>query len=478
MNILFAAAECAPLAKVGGLGDVVGSLPKALLSLGADARIILPRYKNIPLDTASQISVMDIRLGQEIFEVKVYQDLLPGSEVKLYLLDEPVLFGSAGVYENSDASPAGQAEAKKFLLYCFCVIKFIKQQIWQPDLLHCHDWHTAVLPLLVKKNELHISTLLTIHNLAMQGQVPVSLLDDLKINIDAPTSDHANLLNLGVAYADAISTVSPTYAQEILTKEFGEGLEFDLQKHSPVHGILNGIDEQIWNETRDPLITNDYSQFSAELKMDDKISLQRSLNLQVDPEIPMIGVVSRLTAQKGFNLLEPIWPKLKNLNFQMVVLGVGEKKIGDFFKDICQKNPGRFAIQEKFDERLAHQIYAASDLFLMPSKFEPCGLGQMIAMHYGSLPIVRATGGLKDSVVDLADDGNNHETATGFVFDGFDSNLLLGQIKRALEIYQNDQVTWHRLVHNAMTADFSWAMSAQKYKELYQQIINQKLWKA
>lgn len=479
MNILFAAAECSPFAKVGGLGDVVGSLPKALLELGVDARIILPRYKTIDANLGKVVGKISVEFGGQTIPVTVRQTTLPNSKVVLYLLDEHKIFGHAAVYERTDAAPGSASEVEKFLFFDQCVAEFCRQKIWVADLLHAHDWHTALIPLLMKIHKSPIPCLLTIHNLAMQGVVDSQTiktaadeaLEQDSVKADLSKTKKINLLRQGLIHASAVSTVSPTYALEILTEEYGEGLQADLKKLPRVSGILNGIDQTVWNQTSDPFIAKHYDSFSGDLKLQNKLLLQRQLGLTESLQTPLVGVVSRLTGQKGFDLLEPIASELEILDFQMIILGVGEPKIEEYFAGLQQKYPERFIFQKKFDERLAHQIYAASDIFLMPSRFEPCGLGQMIAMRYGSLPLVRATGGLKDSVVNLRDDGSNADTATGFGFNDYNPQQLLEQLRRALALYRQNPATWQQLVHNAMSADCSWTNSAKQYSDLYRQIL-------
>ncbi|HVY12117.1 MAG TPA: glycogen/starch synthase, partial [Alphaproteobacteria bacterium] len=412
MNILFCAAECAPIAKVGGLGDVVGSLPKALLALGADARVLLPRYKNIGSEyLGDKVGELPVAFGGAQYRVGVFQTVLPASAAVLYLLDEPGFFGSGGVYEQAGAAPGGEGEIAKFLFYNRCAAAFLQAGIWRPDVLHIHDWHAAYLAWLVKDLNIGAPTLLTIHNLAMQGMASAAALQAAGA---AGASPAANLLQIGIENAGRVNTVSPSYAREILTPEFGEGLDGVLRQRGDVLGILNGIDEAVWNESSDPYITNHYGKFSAGLKLQNKTVLQKQMGLAVDPEMPLAGIVSRLTSQKGLDLLMPIAESIDALPVQLAVVGVGEPEMERFFAEWARRRPEKIAFLPRFDERLAHEIYAAGDLFLMPSRFEPCGLGQMIAMHYGSIPIVRAVGGLKDSVIALNADGSNMGAATGF----------------------------------------------------------------
>jgi starch synthase len=482
MNILFAAAECAPLAKVGGLGDVVGSLPKALRQIGVDVRVILPMYKNISASTtpAAEIKKIQVTFGGRKISVIIRQTTLTQSDVVVYLLEEPGIFGSGGIYETAGATPGTETEIKKFLFFSECVAEFLKQKNWQIDLLHVHDWHLAIAPLLVKLRKLPIPVLLTIHNLAMQGLAEPASLEALgnKISLqpsmqeDLEKYGKINLLRQGILHADCVSTVSQSYAREITTQKFGEGLDSDLRQLPKIFGILNGIDQTVWDPNSDKLLTKNFNKSNFEPKPENKSALQKLLGLKPDVCVPLIGIVSRLTGQKGFDLLESIWTELETLDFQMVVLGLGESQIENFFANLCQKYPQRFILHKKFDELLAHQIYAASDMFLMPSRFEPCGLGQMIAMRYGSIPIVRAVGGLKDSVINLTDNLNNTNSATGFVFADYSSAALLSEIERAIKIYRQNQRAWSRMRQNAMAKDFSWTASAEKYRKLYQQIIN------
>jgi len=477
MKILFAASECAPLAKVGGLADVVGALPKALQNWGADARIILPRYQTVKIPEGSeQVTSFACIYNGKSLEVKIFLTKLPASTVPLYLVDQPELFGSSGVYGSPTSAPKGTTDVEKFIFFSHCVIKFLETSPWRPDILHAHDWHVGLIPLLIKVKKLPIKTLLTIHNMAMQGLAAQDLLDDDLINEPSIKQDWArygkiNLLRQAIVHADGVNTVSPTYAQEILSKEFGEGLEEELNSRGDVAGILNGIDDVIWNETNDPFITHHYSQFSAGLKADNKVTLQQKLGLEQNPETPLLAVVSRLTAQKGFDLLPPLMDELLAANFQMMVLGVGEPELEKFFETLSINNPTRFSLTKKFDEQLAHQMYAASDIFLMPSKFEPCGLGQMIAMHYGSIPIVRSTGGLKDSVENLEDDLTNSDAATGFVFEQYNSKTLLNILQKSLSLYTSNPEIWRQLQHSAMTHDFSWYASSRKYFEMYEGML-------
>lgn len=480
MKVLFAAAEAAPLAKVGGLGDVVGSLPKVLSQLGVDARIILPHYKNVDdvLYPQTPFGTLAVDFGGKKYRVQVTQTRLPGSMAVVYLLKEPEFFGRHGVYESPTAAPGGIFEIRKFLFYCQTVLSFLETSEWQPDILHCHDWHVAALALLFKVNPrlAHLPAILTIHNLAMQGRVSFKdfqpLLGEEAANLAkaAIKADQVNLLKLGILYSRLITTVSPQYAQEILTDEFGQGLEEELNQRAPILGILNGIDVDVWNPQTDRLIAANYDLDQLDKKSANKLVLQKRLGLKTDLGVCLVGVVSRLTAQKGFDLLLPFKEQLKQLPVQLAVLGIGEPAVEDFFSQLKAEKPQQIATIHQFDESLAHAIYAGADMFLMPSRFEPCGLGQMIAMRYGTLPLVRAVGGLKDTV-QAFNPQQADQPARGFVFTAYESQELLKTLMQAVELYQKQPQVWQQLQRSAMNADFSWQHSAREYLKAYQRAL-------
>ena len=464
-KILFAAAEAAPIAKVGGLADVVGSLPAALRELGADIRVVLPVYKSVSLSAlgAEHIFTFGFQfLGQDQ-QVGVFRATIPDGQTPVYLLDNHEYFGSCAVYEDPGAGVGGTFEIEKFTFFCRAIAEFIQRSGrlagWEPDVLHCHDWHVsaAILALKFGKYQVKPKTVLTIHNLAMQGRATVAAAAELGIKpsaIESITSDPSaargvNLLRQGIIHADSVTTVSPTYAREILTPEFGEGLE-DVLAARGVTGILNGIDTDTWNSATDT--------FALHEKHAAKTRLQESVGLAQNPGVPLVAIVSRLTQQKGFDLLPQVERELLAMEFQFVVLGVGEESIEAFFERFKAERPGACAVVEKFDERLAHQIYAGADVFLMPSRFEPCGLGQMIAMRYGTVPVVHATGGLADTVQDGVD---------GFSFTEFSAHELLKKFQAALALYSGQPEIWQALKQSASSRDFSWSHSAEKYADLY-----------
>jgi len=445
MKVLFIASECAPIAKVGGLADVVGSLPKSLKKIGVDISILIPFYGAVKLKK-EEIKLV-LKEATVFFDGKkekfnLWQTTLPKSKVPVFLIENNKYF-KGNVYIETDASSGGSAtEAKRFFFLSKVGIKLA--ETFKIDILHCHDWHTAIIPFLIKKGKLQLKNLLTIHNLQYQGLYPYQIVNQL---LNTKFTEDVNCLKQGILNAKIITTVSPTYAKEILTKEYGAGLEpVLLKRKSCLHGILNGIDK---------------INYSLDKKQADKRKLQKICKLAQNPEIPVIALIGRLTEQKGFDILNPILDELGKMDLQLIVLAAGYPKYEKELIRAEKKFPDKLSINIKFDAQLAQQIYAGTDIFLMPSQFEPCGLGQMIAMSYGTVPIVRAAGGLKDTV-------QNFET--GFVFKNYNSQELLNVIKKALKVFQNKK-TWKHLQINGIKQDFSWDKSAKKYLEIYQKLL-------
>jgi len=444
MKVLFIASECAPIAKVGGLADVVGSLPKSLKKLGVDISVLIPFYGTIKLKKEELKLVL--KEATVFFDGKeekfnLWQTTLPKSKVPVFLIENNKYF-KGNVYIETDASSGGSVrEAKRFFFLSVVGIKLAKTL--KIDILHCHDWHTAIIPFLIKKEKLQLKNLLTIHNLQYQGLYPYQIVNQL---LNTKFTKDVNCLKQGVLNAKIITTVSPTYAKEILNKEYGAGLEpVLLKRKSDLYGILNGINK---------------INYSLDKKQSDKRKLQKICKLAQNPEIPVIALIGRLTEQKGFDILNPILNKLGKMNLQLIILATGDPKYEKALIDALKKFPGKLSINLKFDAKLAQQIYAGADMFLMPSQFEPCGLGQMIAMSYGTVPIVRAVGGLKDTIKNLK---------TGFVFKNYNSQELLDVIKKALKVFQNKK-TWKQVQINGIKQDSSWNKSAKRYLEIYQKL--------
>jgi starch synthase len=469
MKILFVASEYSPIAKVGGLGDVIGSLPKALNQLGCDVRIAIPKYQIIDSKKyKTRLVASHVKVKEE--SVNIYETFLPDSRVPVYLLENEKYFGENGVYTAKSAFVDSFKEIQRFLFFSQSVTEIIDFLGWQPQIVHCHDWHTSLIPLLLKLKNKKIRTLLTIHNLANQGKwVADEVLSFLNLKGDEAESlrirdkeGNISIFEQGILNTDILNAVSQNYSQEIKTKEFGEGLEKDLiERQNDLFGIINGIDYDRFNPQTDPDIKTNYSKNNLEKRTENKIDLQKLLGFPEDSKVPLLGIINRLTSQKGVDLILGIIPELVKSDCQLVVLGVGEDEYEKKLEELSKKYPKNISANIRFDPLLAQKIYAGADIFLMPSKFEPCGLGQMIAMRYGTLPIVRKTGGLAETV---------KNRKTGFVFVEYKKESLLESLKEALRFYKRKE-KWQELQKNAMIQDFSWQKSAKEYLKLYKKLI-------
>ncbi len=465
MKILFASAEAYPLAKVGGLGDVAGSLPKALRALGHDVRLILPRYAAIR-EATNDVGPFAVRIGGAEHAAGLRTTAI--GEVPVYLVDAPEWFDRPKVYEYAD-------DGKRFAFFARAILDILPAAGWWPDVLHLNDWHTALAAAFLRTTHAsdaryrQLRTVFTIHNLQHQGLFGRELFEWAGLPPETWNPEgvefygQLNFLKAGIVYADRVNTVSPTYAREIQTPEYGFGLEGLLgSRAAKLSGILNGIDYDVWNPAKDPLIPQTYTKSTALKKAKSKEALQQESGLAVDPEAPLIGLVGRATDQKGFDILMPAIPDVLSTGAQVVILATGEKRYEDALAAAAQGRSDLVAYM-KYDEALAHRIYAGADFFLMPSRFEPCGLGQMISLRYGTIPVARATGGLADTVRDATErpkDGN------GFVFTEFASDALLDAAKRAVGFYRKGR-GWKSLLQRAMSADHSWKTSAKEYESLY-----------
>ncbi len=467
MKVLFAASEAAPFAKVGGLADVIGSLPIALAQKGIETAIILPKYKVIdPKYQGSFLGSTEVCLGWR----RQYAGLfaLEYRGVKVFFVDNEYYFGSDSVYGYMEG------EAEKYAFFSLAVPALLPLAGFMPDILHCNDWQTGLLPLLLKQRNSSIKTVMTIHNLQYQGTFSQQVLKDLLgFSDELFTTDRlefyggASFLKGGLLYADKLTTVSPTYREETLTPEYGQKMEGVLACRAKDYtGILNGLDEEDYNPANDPLIPFPYS--LPEGKAKNKAALQQELGLTQE-SVPLVAVVSRLYDQKGLSLIrEKLHELLFSQKFQLAVLGTGEAEYERFFTDIARWYNGRVAVRIGYDNGLAHRIYAGSDLFLMPSRFEPCGISQLIAMRYGTLPVVRRTGGLNDTVKDVGDDG------WGFCFDCYDSASMADALCRGIA-YSHNAAAWKSAQIKAMKQDFSWKKSAEEYEKIYKQLCGGEL---
>jgi starch synthase len=475
MRVLFAAAEVAPLMKTGGLADVAGALPAALRAAGHDVRVVMPRYRDLrerglPVD--GPIAGSFLPLGERAEELRVWR--ASGSEPAIYLLDIPAAFERPTIYGDAD-------DNRRFILFARGILALIQHfretEGWQPDVVHTNDWHSALVSNYIKTSYAytfgHIATVFTIHNLAYQGQFTpntmglAGLTDGglIENNMGPGTAGSFNFMARGIAYSDLVTTVSPTYADEIMTGEYGERLDGLLRaRRDRVTGILNGIDTTAFDPATDPHLSALYDAEHPIGKARCKAALQRGLGLPQAPRRPLLGIVSRLVEQKGLDLLDQVVPWLINqTDAQLVVLGSGHPWLQDTFRRHASTHPDRVAVRIGFDAALAQRVYAGSDCFLMPSRFEPCGLGQMIALRYGSVPIVRATGGLSDTV---------HEgwEGNGFRFHPYEARHFSEAISRALSAYR-DETSWNILRARGMAEDNSWPHAAGQYAALYERAL-------
>ncbi|MCI0607329.1 glycogen synthase [bacterium] len=475
LKILFLAAEVAPFAKRGGLADVCGSLPKALQGLGHEVFVVMPAYQSV--EQAFQTGKWQLKLvpgelrvptGAGLLRAAVLKGQLPGSEVPIYFIAEKNLFGRSEIYGHDD-------DAYRFCFFSRASLELISALNWRPDVVHCHDWHTApALTWLTTTGQIDafyrgIPTIYTIHNLAHQGRSVRSVLHYLGTGVEPLVEEnwqHVNFMARGIYHATMINTVSPTYSREIKTAAGGVKLERLLQyRHFDVHGILNGLDYDVWNPATDMHLAKNFNVETLDTRIQNKRELQKKLGLPVQDHIPMLSIVSRLDHQKGFDIAGGALHAVLN-NFpnevQCVVLGSGAQQYEDMFRSLARTHPNQMTVILQYAAELAPLIYAGSDIFLMPSRFEPCGLGQMIAMRYGCVPVVRATGGLADTVQD---------GVTGFTFDDFSVEDFWNALRRALYIYFNDSESWRAIQTHGMNIDFSWKHSAYGYCQLYEWAI-------
>ncbi len=484
MKIAFITTELSPIAKVGGLADVAKSLPKALSKLGCEVKIFIPRYSFIDpwreeLHYCFDINEIKVTISEKEYSIQTFKKLLPDdSNIEVYFVDSKQHFNRDSIYTNDND------EGERFLTFSKSVIEICQRLQWDPDIIHLNDWPCGLLPVILKQHYgwdllfKNTKFLFTIHNIEYQGNFSPDLiyknhLDGKYFYLGGPLEFHGKVsfLKAGIEFSDAITTVSESYAREILTPELGGRMEKVLQsKKDKLFGILNGIDYSEWNPRTDKLIPFRYSEKSLYRKTKNKIELLKYFHLPEDKETPLIGIVSRLVSQKGFDLFIGAVDEITQLNCRFVVLGSGEEKYEDFFRGLHYSFPDKFAVKLGFDNRLAHLIEAGADMFLMPSRYEPCGLNQIYSLKYGTVPIVRKTGGLADTVHDWDYyEKLGLKNGTGFVFEDYSSQAMIDAINRAIEKFQNKKI-WKQIQINAMKADFSWNSSAKKYLQLYKLI--------
>ncbi len=473
MKVLFAAAEAHPFVKTGGLADVIGALPKALKSAGVDVRVILPKYRGIPDKFVSQmehVAALTVPIGWRNQYCGIERIVYDG--IPVYFIDNEYYFGRDGIYGYMD-------DGERFSFFNRAVLECLETLDFQPDVLHCHDWHAAVIPMLLQAHYRHnpfyseIRTVFTIHNLLYQGVFPYSVLGEL-LGLDdsyflgVEYYGNVNFMKAGIVYSDHITTVSPTYSEEIRTAYYGYGLDGLLSSRADsLSGIVNGIDTKIYNPASDPQIYTRYRTNLAK-KAENKIALQQELGLPVAPYIPLVAMVTRLVDSKGLDLLTRVLDELLYYDdIQFVLLGTGDEVYERWFREAQWRYPNKLSSQILFSDALSRKIYAASDLFLMPSKFEPCGIGQLLALRYGSIPVVRETGGLNDTV-----HAYNEETGegNGFTFKDYNAHDMMYTLRRAVSFYQKPE-HWKKVTKNAFAGDYSWNVSAQQYMEIYNRVL-------
>lgn len=475
LKVLMAASEGVPFSKTGGLADVVGSLPKALADREVDVRVILPLYGSIKQNLRDQMAYKKyiyVKVGWRNQYCGIFECRFNG--ILYYFVDNEYYFKRDGLYGDYD-------DAERYAFFDRAVLDVLPQIDFCPDIIHCHDWQTGMVPVLLeaqyRQHDFYkgIKTLFTIHNLKYQGIFPKSVLDELLGLGDEYFAsdklefyDNMSFMKGGLTYSMFLNTVSPTYAEEIRDPYFGENLDglLKARKHQ-LAGILNGINYHEFDPRNDTYLNHPYGTESIGDKVKNKLELQEQLGIEVNAEIPVIGMISRLTSQKGLDLVACVLDDLMASGIELVVLGTGETQYENLFREASFKYTGRISASIKFDNALAHLIYAGADMFLMPSLFEPCGLGQIIALKYGTLPIVRETGGLRDTVRSF--DESTME-GNGFSFTNYNAHDMLYTVRRALGFYRNKTV-WDRIVKNAMDCDFSWDVSALKYIEIYEHLI-------
>jgi starch synthase len=458
MKIAMCASEVVPFAKTGGLADVAGALPLALEELGEEVIIIMPKYK----------SIQDNKFGMQRLKQDIFYTTC-GRNIKVYFLANEKYYSRDGLYGNKSGDFPDNLE--RFAYYCRRSVDLLKEINFKADIIHCHDWQSALIPVYLNtifKNDSFyqgIKTILTIHNIGYQGLFPKEEFPKLGLDWSLFNMEclefygKINILKGGMVFSQVINTVSPTYSKEIQTKDFGFGLEGVLaNRRDSVFGILNGIDYSIWNPSTDKFIAKNYSQLNLNDKAINKENLQKFCRLPLKKEIPLFGIVSRLAQQKGFDILAEAINDICKMKLQLVILGTGDLKYHLLLEEIVKKFPQVISLHLRFDDPLAHRIYAGSDIFLMPSRYEPCGLGQLISLRYATIPLVFKTGGLADTV----------NKDNGFIFEDYTKEDLIKTIKEAIQTFKN-QKKWQNLMQRAMEYNFSWEASARKYIQLYEE---------
>lgn len=482
LKLLFSASECVPFVKTGGLADVAGALPKQLARGNAvDVRVIMPRYKHLWERFSSKMThltsfYVDMGWRSQFCGIET----MKRDGVTYYFVDNEYYFGREYIYGGFNTD-----EGERFAFFSKAILEAMQHIDFFPDVLHLNDWQTGMAAALHKmqyswrQEYANIKTVFTIHNLRYQGVFDKAFMDEL-LTLGPECNDPnlleysgcINFLKAGLVYSDAITTVSPSYANEIQTPYYGETLDGVLRARSNVlHGILNGIDNSLYNPETEVSLPAHFSALNLDGKAQCKAALQKELGLAANKDVPVVAIVSRMTDQKGFDLIERVVGEIMEMDLQLAVLGTGDERYEGLFSWASWRYGERVAARTEYNESLAHRIYAGADIFLMPSHFEPCGLAQMIAMRYGTLPLVRETGGLRDTVQPF---NQFEDTGTGFTFTNYNAHELLFTLQRAIHYYYDEKEIWTRMMRRAMAKDFSWAHSAKEYKKLYRMLKDEK----
>jgi starch synthase len=476
LSVLFVVSEAHPLMKTGGLADVAGSLPPALARLGVDVRLLMPAYRDSLASAGTLRPVTQARVPGYAGLTTLLEGRLPGTRVRIWLLDHPPSYDRPGNPYLDESGQPWDDNAERYALLCRIAVEIAQGRLhldWRPAVVHCHDWQSGLTPALLSLEQQRPATVFTIHNLAYQGLFPYETFMRLGLPPHWWAFDRLEFFNQlsfikgGLVYADKLTTVSPTYAQEIQTPAYGSGLDGLLRHRTQdLSGILNGIDDRTWNPAGDTYLAATYNRRQLAGKATNKLALQQDFRLPVAPDVPVIGMVGRMVEQKGIDLVIDALPHLLRLPLQVVILGTGDSGYARALSAMAARHPQKLSVHIGYDERTAHRIEAGADVFLMPSRFEPCGLNQLYSLRYGTVPIVRNVGGLADTVMDATPANLAATTATGFVFEHDEVDDLIDAVERALALFRQP-AAWKSLQLAGMAQDYTWSESARRYLDLY-----------